>query len=87
MARGRGAPLGNTNASKGKPWADAIRRAVIQNNGEKLNRLADRLIECALEGDMAAMREIGDRLDGKTSQVITGEDGPIAFQITWRAPS
>jgi hypothetical protein len=87
MARGKGGQPGNTNATKSKPWADAIRRAVVQNNGEKLNRLADKLIACALEGDMAAMREIGDRLDGKAAQVITGEDGPVAFQITWRAPS
>jgi ribosomal protein L17 len=35
-----------------------------------LRRIAAKLIERAEEGDLAAIREIADRLDGKPAQVI-----------------
>jgi hypothetical protein len=52
-------------------WADALRVAVSREDVDgrkKLARLADRCVEAALGGDMAAMKEIGDRLDGKPRQ-------------------
>lgn len=61
---------------KGKPWADAIRRALArreQTGGAGLNQLADKLIDAAVEGDMVAMREVADRLDGKPMQSIDAE--------------
>jgi hypothetical protein len=47
-----------------------------------LRLLADKLVERALDGDMAAIREIGDRLDGRPAQALHhGSDsetpGPI----------
>lgn len=82
-----GAPLGNKNGTKERRlWADAVRRAVLR--GDALNRLADKLIAEALDGDMAAMREIGDRLDGKPTVSVTGEGGgPVAISFTWRPPT
>lgn len=66
----KGAPKGNQNAKKeNRLWADAIRIAIV--SGKKLRPLAEKLIAKAEEGDMAAMREIGDRLDGKPSQDIS----------------
>jgi hypothetical protein len=76
-----GAPLGNKNATKTKVWSDAIRRAVMQ--GKKLDSLANAIITAAEGGDIAALKEIGDRLEGKVSQTIAGEDGPIELVITW----
>jgi len=36
------------------------------------------LIAKALEGDIAAIKEIGDRLEGKPAQVISGDaDNPL----------
>jgi hypothetical protein len=35
------------------------------------------LIEKAEEGDLAAIREIGDRLDGKPAQMIDRRDVPL----------
>lgn len=65
------APLGNTNARKeNREWANAIRRAV--KRGKKLNKLADILIEKAISGDIAALKEFGDRFDGKVAQQILG---------------
>ena len=52
-------------------WADALRVAVSREDVDgrkKLARLADRCVEAALGGDMTAMKEIGDRLDGKPKQ-------------------
>jgi len=72
-----GAPLGNRNQSKNKPWADAIRRALARREksgkGADLNRLAEALLDRAGEGDLTALREVGDRLDGKPAQAITAE--------------
>lgn len=72
-----GAPEGNKNATKNRPWAEAINRALLAEDGKKLRALAEKLIEKALEGDVSALKEIGDRSDGKPSQQLehTGEGG------------
>lgn len=77
-----GAPLGNQNAKKGKAWADAIRRAIREKcEGEdyesKLASLAKGLVVAASAGDFQALKEIGDRLDGKAVQQteLSGPDG------------
>jgi len=78
MADGKaGAPKGNNNASKGKSWAEAIRRAVLKRDAEgkrKLYKLAEKLVEEGLDGDLIAIKEIGDRLDGKPAQVVQRTD-------------
>ena len=66
-----GAPLGNTNSNKNnRLWADTIRRACVQADGETLRLMADALLQKAIDGDISALREVGDRLDGKASQAI-----------------
>lgn len=78
-----------------KIWADAVRRAVLRRiEGEegkpkKLERIADALVEAALDKDMAAIREIGDRLDGKPKQTqeVSGPDGgdiPVGVKVSWK---
>ena len=62
-----GAPLGNQNARRGARWRDAINKALRQDP-DALDRLARALVAKAAEGDLAALREIGDRLDGKATQ-------------------
>ena len=66
---------GNPNGrAKDKLWADAIRIAVNEaykgGDRQKLRVLADKLVDKALEGEIAAMKEIGDRLDGKPAQSV-----------------
>ena len=60
--------------AKDKVWGDAIRIAVYEayegGDRKKLRVLADRLVDKALEGDITAMKEIGDRLDGKAAQSV-----------------
>lgn len=83
----RGAPIGNKNAAKGRLWRDAIRRAVARRGNGDLNHgldaLADKLIEGVAAGDIQALKEFGDRIDGKAVQAITGgdpDDQPIKVQ-------
>lgn len=68
------APVGNSNAKKGKQWADAVRRAIRAKYGkeweESLQELAAKLVDAAGEGDFQALKEIGDRLDGKPAQAL-----------------
>ncbi len=73
-----GRPKGAEN--KDKSWRHAIRAAVNElraaNDGDKprkvraIRLLARKLVTKALEGDVAAIREVGDRLDGKSTQAV-----------------
>ena len=62
------APIGNTNATKNKPWAEALARVNKQSDGAKMRALAEKVWEMALAGDGYAIREIGERHDGKATQ-------------------
>ena len=79
-----GAPEGNKNSSKNnRLWAETIKRAVTQADGQKLRAIADALIEKAAEGDIQAIKELGDRLDGKPMHTVdTNVSGTIGF--TWQ---
>lgn len=70
-----GAPIGNNNAAKNKPWRDAISKFAKQNP-DKRDKVIEKLYQMAVDGDMAAIREIIDRTEGKAVQAIeTGEGG------------
>jgi len=80
------APKGNANAAKAKIWSDAIRRALHSKDERtkrlKLDELAERLIAKGLEGDVSALREIGDRVEGKAAQPIEGSiDATLTVEI------
>lgn len=76
-----GAPEGNTNSKKNnRLWADTIRRACVQSDGERLRRIAEKLLDQAEEGNIQAMKEIGDRLDGKAEQALTNAEGGDLFE-------
>lgn len=75
--------------SKGeKFWADAVRRAVfrrmedIEGKPQKIERLADKLVDAGMAGDIAALKEIGDRLDGRPAQALSVGSDPDQPLIT-----
>ena len=63
-----------------KPWRHAIQKAVkewikVDENGKSqkrraLNLLAQKIVRKGIDGDVAALKEIGDRLDGKPVQGV-----------------
>lgn len=79
----------STGVKSDKLWRDAIHRAVKRvekgDKDKRLEKLADKLVAVALEGDVSALKEIGDRLDGKpTQQVDHGlpPGGNVKFVMT-----
>lgn len=69
-----GRPIGSINREK--PFNDALRTA-LKRDPLRLRRIAEKLAEKAEQGDMAAIREIADRLDGKPVQMLDRRDVPI----------
>jgi hypothetical protein len=69
-----GRPIGSVNREK--PFNDALRIA-LRGDPLRLRRIAEKLAEKAEEGDLAAIRELADRLDGKPAQAIDRRDVPI----------
>lgn len=67
MAR-RGPPIGSANAAR--PFAAALRAAIAHAGTDRaaLIDVAKVLLEKAMAGDLAAIREVADRLDGKAVQ-------------------
>lgn len=74
------APNNPKGSKSDKIWRDAIMRAVRRletdeapkdaKPEQRLERLADALVTQGLAGEVPALREIGDRLDGRAVQTI-----------------
>ena len=65
-----GAPEGNTNATADKRLVtNALRRAVTQSP-DKLRTACEKVLDDAVNGNLAAFGVIADRLDGKPSQSL-----------------
>lgn len=83
---------GNTLGGKRKdrPWTEAIRKAAYSipeddpQKRKRLELLAEALLVKAQSGDVLAMKEVGDRLEGKVPQGIIGgdeDDPPILTEV------
>ena len=68
---------------KEKSFANMLNIAIAEateSGGTKLRAVADALIAKAIGGDVQAIKEVADRLDGKVPQGIAGDDeNPIEF--------
>lgn len=82
------APLGNTHSADGKRYRKALERALAHEGGsveDGLFKIAKARVAKAIEGDNEAIRDIGDRLDGKPTQGVEvgGFNGdPIQSKLT-----
>ena len=70
---------GNKNSGRRqeKPFADALRMeiAALKDDRRGLRRVARKLIEKAENGDLAAIKELADRTDGKSVQQNVNQHG------------
>ena len=90
-----GAPTGNHNAARGAEWRSSIKRALARaaaklGDGDQtgyrkgLDIVADKFIAASCDGEPWAMKELGDRIDGKPTQPISGPDGgPVDIDMKW----
>ncbi len=70
-----GNPAGGS--TKPKIWRDAINRAIARRESvdpRAMEKLADKLLDGVAAGDVSAMKEFGDRVDGKVAQPVGGTD-------------
>ncbi len=72
----------NTPSKGGKPdklMRDAIiialKRAADEGKGTKLTKVAEKLVDNALAGDMQAIKEVNDRVDGRAPQSVDMNHG------------
>ena len=75
-----------------KIWRDAINRAIKRREERDplaMEKLADKLIAGVEAGDIAAIKEFGDRVDGKVAQPQGGDEelGPVRHEILWKPSS
>ena len=85
------------NPSKGGKPDKQIRDALIlalheearDEHGAKTSKLrlvASKLVDLAIGGDMAAIKEIGDRVDGKPVQQLADVGGDTHLTVSWLSP-
>ena len=78
------AEIGNDYSSKNnRLWRETLRRVAAQSP-EKLRNIAEALYEKAASGDVAAAKEIGDRLDGKAVQQVDVDASVEVKGFTWQ---
>lgn len=75
---------GNANSGRKqeRPFRDALRieLAAAGEDNKALRAIARALISKASEGDMQAIKEFADRIDGKVPQAVIGdEENPLVF--------
>jgi hypothetical protein len=64
---------GNKLGAKGRLFDGALKRAIAQDDGKRLRDAAEKLLSKAAEGEPWAIRELADRLDGKSQQTVSVE--------------
>lgn len=72
-----GRPIGSVNRQK--PFANALKVALLSGGGRRLRAIADRLCEKAEQGDLEAIKQVADRLDGRPPQAI--EHGNVSAEV------
>jgi hypothetical protein len=55
--------------------------ALRSGNPHRLRNIAERLLEKCEQGDLASMRELADRLDGRPAQIIDSYDNVPAERL------
>ena len=62
----------------------AIKEAIEGTDKTKLRAVADALVDKAMAGDVQAIKEVADRIDGKVPQALVGDDEHDAISLITR---
>jgi len=90
-AKSKGASGPGKDPRHDAAFAAAITAALEERDGDetKLHRVAQTLVALAIDGNMTAIKEISDRLDGKPGAPRLGDTPaaaskhPIEIQVQW----
>lgn len=72
---------------KEKSFANMLNIAIKQateDGRDKLRAVADALLDKAMSGDVQAIKEVADRLDGKVAQAIVGDNDHDPIGVIFR---
>jgi hypothetical protein len=61
---------GNRLGAKKGLFGHELDKAIAQGDPNRLRNIAEKLLDLATAGDLQAIREVADRLDGKAAQTI-----------------
>ena len=82
-------PGNNANpngARRPRRWQAALDQALARlGNGSidnGLAKVADKVLQAAMDGDQAAWREVAERMDGKVAQALVNDYDGSPFVIT-----
>jgi len=84
---GRGAPIGNTNAAKGKLVENLLRKISVQEDHKRIAQGLGVILDKAAEGDQRAVEFVRDTFDGKPAQSVSvsgDEDSPLMVKVIER---
>ena len=81
----------NSGPKREKPFREALMMEIADagSDHKSLRRIARALLNKAYEGDMQAVKEVADRMDGKVPQGIENGDPDQPFKMTfeWLKPA
>jgi len=87
------APKNPKGKKSEKPLVDALRIVLNEpadkdnpKGARKVRRVAEQLVDQAMKGDVKAIREVWDRMEGKAVQAVNlgGQDGnPVGTDNKW----
>lgn len=72
---------------KERSFANMLNIAIAEateGGGTKLRAVADALITKAISGDVQAIKEVADRIDGKVAQAIIGDSDADPIGIVFK---
>jgi len=76
-----GRPKGSEN--KDKPFRGALYLEIAATGGKhkELRKVARALLGKAADGDVSAIKEVADRLDGKVAQAVVGDSAHDPIRV------
>lgn len=73
---------GHKHGAKSRLFDGALKRAIAQDDGKRLRAAAEKLLDLASEGEPWAVRELADRLDGKSIAAVEVTDSRDIKDLT-----